>query len=286
MALFLFFVVLVVLGIILSRFRKRPRPIVEIILVVVGTIGCGLLLTISADEMHLIRGDDQAFSLWGFGSLTLGVIYLVVRRKRKPAKEKTSEKPSKPMSPSLEAQKPVPPSTVAAASQPPPVVNQTSIFISYRRSDSSDVTGRIYDRLVQAFGKDCIFKDVDSVPLGVDFRKHLAASVGQCQVLLAVIGKSWMTGGQNPQQPALHSPRDFVRIEIESAFQRNIPIIPVLVQGADIPAEEELPPSLQSLAYHNGISVRPDPDFHPDMTRLIKGIELHLGQEQGNAERP
>jgi hypothetical protein len=60
------------------------------------------------------------------------------------------------------------------------------IFISYRREDSADVTGRIYDRLVGVFGREAIFKDVDSIPLGVDFRKHLDKEVSRCQVLLAV----------------------------------------------------------------------------------------------------
>jgi hypothetical protein len=53
-----------------------------------------------------------------------------------------------------------------------------SIFISYRRDDTADVAGRIYDRLIQHFGEDLIFKDVDSIPLGVNFRKYLSESVG------------------------------------------------------------------------------------------------------------
>lgn len=60
----------------------------------------------------------------------------------------------------------------------------------------------------------------------------------------------------------------------------KIPIVPLLVQGAAMPAEEDLPPSLRPLAYHNAISIRPDPDFHQDMTRLIKGIEAHLYEKK------
>jgi hypothetical protein len=154
-----------------------------------------------------------------------------------------------------------------------------SIFISYRRNDSSDVTGRIYDRLVQHFGSENIFRDIDSIPLGVDFRKHLADSVGQCHLLLVVIGKNWLTTDETNQRRNLGDPRDFVRIEVESACQRDIPIIPLLVQGMTMPREEELPPSLQSLAYHNAISIRSDPDFHQDVERLIRGIEIHLHEK-------
>ena len=60
-----------------------------------------------------------------------------------------------------------------------------SIFISYRRDDTADVAGRLYDRLAQHFGKELIFKDVDSIPLGVNFRKYLSESVGRCAILLA-----------------------------------------------------------------------------------------------------
>jgi TIR domain len=146
-----------------------------------------------------------------------------------------------------------------------------AIFISYRREDSSDVTGRIYDRLTAHFGKDTVFKDVDSIPLGVDFRKHLGDSVGRCDVLLTIIGKQWLVADES--QRRLDDVRDFVRIEIEAALQRDIPVIPVLVQGASVPKPADLPETLQSLVYRNGIACRPDPDFHSDMDRLIRGIE-------------
>ena len=91
-----------------------------------------------------------------------------------------------------------------------------TIFISYRRDDSSDVTGRIYDRLILHFGKQCVFKDVDNIPLGVDFRKHLGDSVGRCDVLLTIVGKQWLVGEQGNRR--LDDVRDFVRIELEAAL--------------------------------------------------------------------
>jgi hypothetical protein len=187
-------------------------------------------------------------------------------REEVPAKQQPSKKPPAPP-PQPAKTEPVSVSPVGPA-----------VFVSYRREDTNDVTGRIYDRLIQHFGKDAVFKDVDSIPLGVDFRKHLGDSVGQCSVLLAIIGREWLAGGIKTGGRGLSDPRDYVKIEIESALQREIPVIPVLVQGTIVPKEEDLPESLQSLAYRNGISVRADPDFHQDVDRLVKGIESHLNK--------
>jgi TIR domain len=152
-----------------------------------------------------------------------------------------------------------------------------SIFISYRRDDSGDVAGRIYDRLVQHFGRERVFKDVDSIPLGIDFRKKLRECVSECDVLLAVMGNRWR--GEDAQGARIDDERDYVRIEIDAALRREIPVIPVLVLGADAPREENLPDALKPLSYRNGMHVRADPDFHPDMNRLIRGIELHTSSK-------
>jgi hypothetical protein len=146
------------------------------------------------------------------------------------------------------------------------------IFISYRRSDSADVTGRIYDRLIEQFGKSAIFKDVHSIPPGIDFREHLGKAVGKCKIFLVIIGDQWLEVTDAGGKKRLKDPDDFVRIEIESALNRDIPIIPLLVRGAAMPAEGKLPRSLQKLAYRNGIPVRADPDFHRDMDRLIETV--------------
>jgi hypothetical protein len=147
-----------------------------------------------------------------------------------------------------------------------------NIFISYRRADSADVTGRIYDRLTGHFGKSAIFKDVDSIPLGIDFKEHLKKAVSKCKIFLVVIGDRWLEATGSMQENRLQDPGDFVRIEIEAALSKKIRIIPLLVHGASMPAEEKLPPSLQKLIYRNGIPVRSDPDFHRDMDRLIAAI--------------
>ncbi len=73
-----------------------------------------------------------------------------------------------------------------------PKAGSARIFVSYRRSDSADIAGRIYDRLIVRFGKDPVFKDVDSIPLGFDFKEYLDKKVGECDVLLAIIGDHWL----------------------------------------------------------------------------------------------
>ena len=147
------------------------------------------------------------------------------------------------------------------------------IFISYRRADSRKDAGRIYDRLVEAFGKDNIFKDVDSIPLGKDFRGVLREAVAQCDVQLAIIGKQWLQIKDEQGQRRLDLPGDFVRIEIESALQRDsCLVIPVLVDNASMPRPDELPLDLRELAFKNATAVRDDPDFHSDVTRIIQAL--------------
>jgi hypothetical protein len=150
------------------------------------------------------------------------------------------------------------------------------IFISYRRSDSADIVGRIYDRLVQEFGRDAIFKDVDSIPLGIDFKGYLDRTLSECNLLLAIIGDRWLDATDADGKRRLEDPSDFVRIEIESALEQGIAVIPLLVRSAQMPDEEDLPAGLRKLVYRNGIPIRPDPDFHRDMDRLISALEEYL----------
>ena len=148
------------------------------------------------------------------------------------------------------------------------------IFISYRRDDSVDVTDRICERLCEHFGARSVFTDVDGTPVGKDFRVHIAQEVGKCNMLLAVIGKDWIDAtDEEGQRRRLDDPTDFVRVEIEIALRRGIPVVPLLVRGAGIPSPEQLPESLQELAFRQGVQIRPNPDFHTDMDRLIRSLE-------------
>ncbi len=148
------------------------------------------------------------------------------------------------------------------------------IFLSYRRQESPGVAGRIYDRLCSHFGDDAVFMDVDSIPLGVDFREHIASEVGQCEVMLAVIGPRWVGVAGDPRR--LDNPGDFVRIELEGALKRRLPVIPILIDRTPMPSPADLPDSLASLAFCNAIEVDHGRDFRVHVDRLIRGIEFHL----------
>ena len=160
-----------------------------------------------------------------------------------------------------------------------------SIFISYRVADTGDVNGRIYDYLVQRFGQDHVFKDVQGIYLGVDYRKSLNEALSRCHVLLAVIGPTWLTVTDNAGNRRLDNPEDWVRFEIETALGRNIPVIPLLVKGASLPKKHELPESIKELAYRQGTKIGlNDPDFDKDMEWLIRKLEEHRsrGTNQAN----
>lgn len=157
------------------------------------------------------------------------------------------------------------------------------IFISYRRSDSKDIAGRIYDRLVGRFGEDSVFYDKKNVPYGIDYRKWLKNEVQSCQVLIAIIGSQWLEAQDKYQKRRIDSENDWVRIEIESALAReDIPVIPLLVNGAKLPNPEQLPESLEKLAHRQAAKARTD-DFDADMSRLITEIERHFGNGQPQA---
>jgi TIR domain-containing protein len=153
------------------------------------------------------------------------------------------------------------------------------IFLSYRQKDSAAQAGRVTDRLHRDFGQGCSFLDVDSIPLGVNFVKHLTAAVSTCEVLLAVIGPQWLDARDERNGRRLEDPNDFVRIEIGAALQRDIPVIPILFEGATVPRPEELPEDIRELAFRNGISVRHS-SFHSDMDRLVSSLKLLLDTRQ------
>jgi TIR domain len=151
------------------------------------------------------------------------------------------------------------------------------IFLSYRRSDSRDITERIYDRLVQEFGKEAVFRDIYSIELGVDFRAFIDEKIKVCRVMLVVIGDQWLQAKDDSGNRRLDDENDVLRIEVESALQLGIPVVPVLVNGMSMPSGKDLPSSISDLANRNAADVRHDPDFHNDMNRLIAGLKKHLG---------
>lgn len=150
------------------------------------------------------------------------------------------------------------------------------LFISYRRADNAYAARQIHASLSEHFDNDNVIFDVESIPIGEDFRAFLNEQVSQCDVLLAIIGKEWLKI-LNERSNDL---KDFVRIEIETALSRDIPVLPVLVDNALMPGETDLPQSIVELASINAITVRADADFSAQIERLITGLESLLEKEK------
>lgn len=116
-----------------------------------------------------------------------------------------------------------------------------AIFISYRRGQTNAAVRLIFKALAAHFEPERIFYDVDSVPLGTNFVQFLQERVAQCDVMLVVIGRDWLSAGD------IDNPDDWVRIEVEAALGRNIPVIPLVVDGGRIPSPNKLPTGMKEL---------------------------------------
>ena len=146
------------------------------------------------------------------------------------------------------------------------------IFISYRRDDSAGHAGRLFDRLKDHFGTEQIFIDIDTIKPGLDFVEAVQQAVSACDGLIAIIGKEWLEVADATGQRRLDNPADMVRVEIATALERGIRVIPVLVQGAQTPADQDLPDPLKKLARQNALELS-DTRFHADVDRLIEALQ-------------
>mgnify|MGYP001264626091 CR=1 FL=1 len=150
-----------------------------------------------------------------------------------------------------------------------------AIFISYRREDSEGHAGRLFEDLVERFGAESVFMDVAGIEPGRDFRKVIDANVANCSVLLAVIGKRWLDAKDEAGKRRIDDPADFVRLETSSALKRDIPVVPVLVQGASMPRAEQLPAELSELAFRNAVELR-HARWGSDVDVLAKALQPYM----------
>jgi hypothetical protein len=159
------------------------------------------------------------------------------------------------------------------------VIAMAKITISYRRDDSMDITGRIFDRLTSRYGRETVFRDIDSIPPGLDFREHIRASIEDSDVLMVVVGPRWI-GGSRHGRPRIHAETDYVQIEVEAALNRHIPVIPLLVGGADMPEPGQLPENIREFAYRNAVHIDSGRDFDHHMNGLIRATDNLLSTER------
>jgi hypothetical protein len=156
----------------------------------------------------------------------------------------------------------------------------TTVFLSYRRDDTSEVVHRLHDRLAARFGRDHVFLDIDTIPRGVDFRKHILDSVATCDVLIAAIGPDWTANSR------LLNSDDYVRLELEAALTNGIPVIPLLVGDSDLPKSQELPKSLREMLFLNAARLRTGQDFTDHSNRLISDIERLVATTDVAKDKP
>jgi len=127
------------------------------------------------------------------------------------------------------------------------------------------------------FGDQSVFRDLDDIPAGVDFRTVLERETNGCNVMLVIIGPQWTGIMDGKGNKRLFDPGDYTRIEVEAGIKRlekqKAMVIPVLVMNASMPSAADLPESLSQLTYQNAISIRNDPDFNNDMERLIRDMK-------------
>lgn len=158
-----------------------------------------------------------------------------------------------------------------------------NIFLSYRRIDTAGHAGRIFDRLNLRFpGR--IFRDVDSIRAGKDFVKEIEHRLASCELLIVVIGPQWLGARAEGGGRRIDEELDFVRLEVATGLRKDIPVIPVLVNGATMPKPEELPEDLKPLAYRHFIEIT-EPDFDHDVKRLIEDIEELFEHRRTNWKR-
>jgi hypothetical protein len=154
------------------------------------------------------------------------------------------------------------------------------IFISYRREETAPYAGRLYDHLSEHFGEDRVFMDVDSIAIGADFTKAIIDAVARCDILLVLIGRHWSAVTDVKGIRRIDYPHDFVRVEIEAALQREIRVVPVLVDGAVLPQANDLPPSLRPIVLRQALELS-HAGFRSEVTRLIAAVNEVLNTVPG-----
>ena len=152
-----------------------------------------------------------------------------------------------------------------AAGQP------VAVFLSYRRGDTQWAARGLYEELADKYGRQNVFRDLDGVPPGARFRDYVEKKIAESNVFVLLIGKTWASYTDAAGRRRLELPRDPVRLEVETALRLGIPIIPVRVEGAPMPTEEDLVPSIVDLLEFNAAEVT-DSRWEYDVNKLLQAI--------------
>ncbi len=160
-----------------------------------------------------------------------------------------------------------------------------AVFLSYRREETRHLAGRLADRLTEQLGPGQVFMDVDTIEPGADFATTIAREVASCRILIALIGPTWATITGRRRRSRLEDPDDLVVLEIRAALDREIPVIPVLVDGARMPGRGELPQTLQGLARRNAVRLDHD-TFRSDVAVVLSAVDRILSTPAPTTPEP
>lgn len=156
--------------------------------------------------------------------------------------------------------------------------SKKNIFVSYRVKDTQLATGRLTDALKQYIDEGRIFMDIDKIEPGYDFTQVISKYLDSSEIMLAIIGPDWMAHNPEKNSYRIHDPNDWVRKEVASALKRNIRVIPVLIDGAEMPSDEQLPDDLKPLLLRQAFEIS-NKRWKYDSEQLINTLLKNLGEK-------
>ena len=152
------------------------------------------------------------------------------------------------------------------------------IFISYRRSDTPGHAGWLHHILEEHYGRSSVFRDLDSIEPGQHFPTRVAQTIATCTDVFALIGQTWLVRGSSGRA-RLFEPDDWVRLELETAMQRDLRIVPLLIGNAVVPPPQALPASLVGIAERQSYGLR-DAHFAEDVRNVISRVDCTSDTER------
>lgn len=153
-----------------------------------------------------------------------------------------------------------------------PASAKGTVFINYRRADSKLVAQLIFNQLLQRFSRDQVFKDFNTISPGDDYTISIDKALHGCDVLLVLIGQQWLNITDDSGRRRLDDPADYVRVEIAKALSRNIKVIPVMLDGVQMPQPEQLPEDIRSLTRRQLVEIDTNARLEQDVDRLADVI--------------
>lgn len=167
-------------------------------------------------------------------------------------------------------------------------MSSKQIFISYRRSDAAGHAGRLYDFLTDDFSDEKIFFDANTIEPGANFEQKISRELENSDVVLVLIGNQWLDCRSKDGSRRLDDPKDYVRLEVATALHNQKTVIPVLLQGAQMPSAVELPDDLQDLSKRNAVKLNDDhwrSDCRTLSTVLTKALSLPTSLKEKTIRR-